>query len=184
MEHPDHLPRLDDSAYRGTAWVHWTMTMRDRASGWLDDRMHSQIRELLLHAMSRHYLHCAAYCMMPDHSHFLWMGLWEGSDQRLASRFLRKHWGTALAERGVRLQPQAYDHVLRETERSPHAFEDTVIYVFKNPERAKLVSDWKDWPYKGTILLGYPDLPLSGFGEFWPSFWKIHNRERTRLSGM
>jgi putative transposase len=74
MDYPDHLPRLDAPAYRGTAWVHWTMTMRDRSRGWLDVGMHSRVRELLLHAMARHHLHCAAYCLMPDHAHFLWMG--------------------------------------------------------------------------------------------------------------
>ena len=85
MDHPDHLPRLDPSSYRGTAWVHWTMTMHDRARGWLDDSMHRQVRELLLHTSSRYFLHCAGYCLMPDHAHFLWMGLWDGSDQLLVS---------------------------------------------------------------------------------------------------
>jgi REP element-mobilizing transposase RayT len=181
MELPDHLPRLDAPAYRGTAWVHWTMTMRDRSTGWLDDRMHGRVRELLLHTMTRHFLHCAAYCLMPDHAHFLWMGLWDGADQRLAASFFRKHWNAALSEHGVRLQPQAYDHVLRENERRPDAFEDTVIYIFRNPERAKLVDDWKKWPHAGPILPGYPDLPAASFGKFWPVFWKIHNRERTRF---
>ncbi len=157
------------------------MTMRDRARGWLDAQMHSEVRELLLHAMSRYHLQCAAYCLMSDHAHFLWMGLWEGSDQRLAAKFFRKHWNAALSERGVKLQHQAYDHVLREYERRPDAFEDTVIYVFKNPQRAGLLEEWEDWPFSGTIIPGYPDLPKSGFGEFWPQFWKIHNRERTRF---
>jgi putative transposase len=180
MEYPDHLPRLDAQAYRGTAWVHWTMTMRDRAQGWLNQRMHGRVRELLLHTMCSHHLHCAAYCLMPDHAHFLWMGVREASDQRLASRFFRKHWNMALADYDVRLQPQAYDHVLRETERRPDAFEDTVIYLFKNPERAELVRDWREWPYVGSILPGYPDVKSNGFSEFWPMFWKIHNLERTR----
>ena len=109
------------------------------------------------------------------------MGLWEGSDQRLASRFFRKQWNVLLAKKGVRLQPQAYDHVLRESEIHPHAFETTVIYIFENPERAQLVNDWKDWPFSGTILPGYPELPAAGLGAFWPMFWKIHNRERTRF---
>jgi putative transposase len=81
----------------------------------------------------------------------------------------------------VRLQPQAYDHVLRDNERRPDAFEDTVIYIFKNPERAGLVDDWRKWPYAGTILPGFPDLQSADFGGFWPMFWKIHNRERTRF---
>ena len=181
MKQPGHLPRLPAAEYRGTAWVHWTMTMRDRACGWLDERMHAQLRELLLHTMTRYFLQCPGYCLMPDHAHFLWMGLGEGSDQLRAARFFRKHWNASLAERGVRLQPQAYDHVLRENERRPDAFEDTVIYIFRNPERAGLVADRADWPYHGSIVPGYPDLPQGG--SFWPTFWKIHNRERTRYQG-
>ena len=183
MSRPDRLPRLEPSAYRGMAWVHWTMTMRDRSRGWLDEAMHRRIRELLLHTMARHFLHCPCYCLMPDHAHFLWMGLGDGSDQLLAARFFRKHWNAALQERNVCLQPQAYDHVLREHERRPDAFEETVIYVFRNPQRAGLVGDWTDWPFRGSILPGYPEIPQSGFRDFWPVFWKIHNRERTRHAG-
>ena len=183
MKRPSHLPRLEDAAYRGQAWVHWTMTIRDRATGWLDEEMHRFQRELLLHTLSRHHLHCAAYCLMPDHAHFLWMGLWEGSDQRKAARFFRRYWNAELMKRGVRLQPQAYDHVLRESERRPDAFEDTAIYVFKNPERAGLVDDWADWPFLGSLAPGYPDLTVDRIADFWPRFWTIHNRERTRFGG-
>jgi REP element-mobilizing transposase RayT len=183
MNRPGHLPRLDATAYRGTAWVHWTMTTRDRASGWLDERMHGQVRELLLHTMARYFLHCPGYCVMPDHGHFLWMGLGDLSDQRSAARFFRKHWNAALQQRGVCLQPQAYDHVLRENERRPDAFEDTVIYIFRNPQRAGLVEEWLDWPFRGSILPGYPEIPQTRFSEFWPVFWKIHNRERTKHGG-
>ncbi len=183
LKRPDHLPRLDPCAYRGQAWVHWTMTLRDRATGWLDDAMLANVRELLLHTLSRHHLHCAAWCLMPDHAHFLWMGLWEGSDQLRAVRFFRRHWNARLASHGVRLQPQAYDHVLRESERRPDAFEDTVLYIFHNPQRAGLVDDWRDWPFFGAMAPGFPDLPVVPVGEFWPRFWKIHNQERTRFSG-
>jgi putative transposase len=183
MEKPGHLPRLAPAEYQGTAWVHWTMTLHDRARGWLDAAMHAKVRELLLHTMARYFLHCPGYCLMPDHAHFLWMGTGAVSDQQRAVRFFRKHWNKVLAERGVRLQPQAYDHVLRGNERHPDAFEDTMIYLFKNPERAGLVDDWMDWPYRGSILPGYPELPQTSFGEFWPVFWKIHNRERTRHNG-
>jgi putative transposase len=183
VKKPGHLPRLEATCYQGVAWVHWTMTVRDRAKGWMDEEMHGFLRELLLHTMSRHHLHCAAYCLMPDHAHFLWMGLWEGSDQLKAARFFRRHWNARLAGRGVRLQPQAYDHVLLESERRPDAFEDTVIYIFKNPERAGLAQDWREWPFLGALTPGYPDLPVVPTGDFWPRFWTIHNRERSRFSG-
>ena len=157
--------------------------MHDRARGWLDDSMHTSVRELLLHTTSRYFLHCTAYVLMPDHAHFLWMGLGPVSDQRDAAKFFRRHWNARLAASGAKLQPQAYDHVLGGMERQRGAFENTVIYLFKNPERAGLVTDWKDWPYHGSVLPGYPVVPDTSLTEFWPAFWKIHNRETKRHEG-
>jgi len=176
-EPPDQLKRLPTAWYRGNAWVHWTMTIDQRQKGWLDESMHQQVRELLLHVTHRYDLICAGYCLMPDHAHFLWMGLDEGSDQLQACEFFRRAWNVCLKERGVRLQRQAYDHVLLENERDPQAFEDTVIYILKNALRAKLVSEWPDWPYLGAIAAGYPDFDPRRKEGWWARFWQIHNKE-------
>ena len=180
MENPGHLPRLRPEAYRGRAWIHWTMTVRDRGSGWLDEQMHAAFREFLLHTGCRYQLHCPAYCLMPDHAHVLWMGVDVKADQLLATRFFRRHWNGLLEPYGVKLQPQPHDRVLRDDERAPGSFEDTVLYIRKNPERAGLVVDWKDWRYGGAMVPGYPDLPLCPASEFWGKFWKIHHREVRR----
>src|SRR5688572_30819764 len=139
MPHPDHLPRLPPEAYRGRAWVHWTMGLHDRSTGWLDAPMHHTFRELLLHAGSRYLMHCPAYCLMPDHAHLLWMGISPDSDQLLATRFLRRHWNALLQLRGHRLQSQGHDRVLRHDECGPDSFEDTVLYIRHNPQRGGLV---------------------------------------------
>jgi len=62
-----HLPRLPDEYYRGQAYVHWTMTMRDRQTGWLIPIFYYKFRELLTHTMFRYGLTCPIYCCMPDH---------------------------------------------------------------------------------------------------------------------
>jgi hypothetical protein len=45
-----HLPRLSRQVYQGRAFVHWSMTVKDRRKGWLDDLFHARFREDLLHA--------------------------------------------------------------------------------------------------------------------------------------
>ena len=50
-----------------------------------------------------------------------------------------------LRRSGHASQKQPYDHVLDENERNPDAFEDTMIYIFNNPARAKFVEEWRDW---------------------------------------
>ena len=121
-EPPDELRRLESGWYRGAAWVHWTMAIEDRRKGWLDHTHHSAIRELLIHTCSRYLLLCPTYCLMPDHAHFLWMGLSPVSDQKNAVKFFRKAWNRLLESSGCRLQKQAFDHVLNETECNPSIF--------------------------------------------------------------
>lgn len=68
---PGHLPRLGDAAYRGKAVVHWTLTVRDRGTGWLDARFTTRFRWLLLHGCGRYAVACPVHCLMPDHVHLL-----------------------------------------------------------------------------------------------------------------
>ena len=123
-----HLPRLGPEYYRGFAVVLWTVTLERRATGWLDDRFHQYFRELLLHAASRQALFCPVYVLMPDHLHFVWMGMRVRSDQRLASRFLRKELSAEFARRSTKsgefaLQKQSHDRVLREQDRRRGAYQ-------------------------------------------------------------
>jgi putative transposase len=75
------------------------------------------------------------------------------------------------------LQPQAYDHVLREDERKQNAFAKVCFYILANPVRAELMKREDDWPFSGAIVPGYPD--LYPFQEvYWELFWKIYYRHR------
>ena len=103
--HPGRLPRLPREYYQGDAFVHWTLSIRDRATGWLTEKFHARFRELMLHAAAREGLFCPAYCLMPDHLHLVWMGLRLDSDQRNAMSFLRTYLEAALVGDDVRSRP-------------------------------------------------------------------------------
>jgi REP element-mobilizing transposase RayT len=176
------LPRLAPELYRGFAVVQWTVTLKNRATGWLDDPFHAHFRELLLHAAAREGLFCPIYVLMPDHLHLLWMGIRVNSDQRNAMRFLRKHLSIELAQRpakGVKfaLQKQSHDSVLRAQDRLRGAFEKSCFYLLDNPRRKNLVQHSRDWLYLGAVVPGQPFLhPL--VENFWEQFWKLYQRER------
>jgi putative transposase len=168
------LRRLSPDFYCGFAWVHWTMTIDDRATGWLTPAFHTEFRLLLLHTCARYSLLCPTYCLMPDHLHLLLLGVSPRSDQRLAIRFLRRHVDALLGEH--KLQHQPYEHVLRTEERERDDFENTAAYIRENPVRGKLVEQWTAWPYGGCMLPGYPELnPASD--TFWESFWRIYHAQ-------
>jgi len=66
-----YLPRLKREFYQADAVVFWTMPVALRQRGWLNERIHAAFRELTLHAAAREGLLCPAYCLMPDHVHFV-----------------------------------------------------------------------------------------------------------------
>lgn len=125
MSKRDHLRRLDPAFYPGTAVVHWSMTIRDRKTGWLDSRMYCHVRELLAHSQFLQDIACPIFCLMPDHFHLMWIGILDSSDQRLAMRHFRKRFNTSLSKIGFELQDQAYDNVLGEGKRQNDDLIDT-----------------------------------------------------------
>jgi putative transposase len=191
-----HLPRLDRPLYQAFAVAHWNMKVEPPIVGWLNEDVHRDFRELLLHACVRQRLLCPAYCLMPDHLHLIWMGLSLQSDQLIGTRFLRKHFNRLLAGQRLdsresaaaaapnppekadwKLQPQAYDHVLREEERKRHAFASVCFYILANPVRAGLAKREQDWRFSGAVVPGYPEL-YPFHGDFWEVFWKIYSKHR------
>jgi REP element-mobilizing transposase RayT len=149
------------------------MTVEARATGWLNDLLHARWREAMLQALVQHALLCPIYCLMPDHAHFVWLGGSPGSDQRRAVTEFRRTTNRLLAP--LSWQREAYDHVLRETERKRDAFATACWYILENPVRKNLVQDWKRYSYSGALVPGYPNLDPRR-ADFWEVFWKAYNR--------
>jgi putative transposase len=173
--HRGRLSRLDAGYYRGRAFVHWSMTIEHRATGWLSELHHAKIRELLCHALSRHHIICPAYCLMPEHGHFLWMGTSDGSDQKLAAALFREGWNAELRRSNNELQKQPFDHVLDEAERGRGAFTAVAHYILQNPVRAGLMGKWQDYRFLGALVPGYPSLNPRD-EDFWERFWRIYDK--------
>ena len=174
------LPRLPEAFYKGDAVVHWTMPVKNRDRGWLNQEFHCLFRELLAHTAVREHLVCPVYCLMPDHVHFIWMGLRLESDQRRAMAFLRTY--VRKTSCSPRFQHQAHDHVLKEQERRRRAFGTVCYYIAENPVRAGLVQTSNEWIYSGSMIPGYPRMHILEEG-FWPKFWKIYSQARMANAG-
>jgi len=167
-----HLHRLPPDSYSGTAIVHWTLTVQNRGTGWLNTRFTTRFRWLLLHACARYAVACPVHCLMPDHAHLLLHGFNAGSDQLRCLRFLRRHSNALLAETGHCWQRQAYDHVLQPEERDRYAFEKLVGYLRENPVRAGLVDQAEKWVHTGSVIPGYPELGL-WLPDYWERYWRV-----------
>ena len=170
----EHLRRLGPEAYRGDAVVHWSLTIRDRRTGWLTVPFYYRFRELLTHATFKYRLACPIYCCMPDHVHLLWMGLHETSDQKPAMKAFRKWVNASLKRIGYSLQDQPYDHVLTDDERKEDGFRTIWNYIARNPERAGLVpvDGYDRYGFTGCLLPGFPELRPFDDG-YWNDFDKV-----------
>lgn len=172
----DYLRRLPAEQYQGEAYVHWTMTIEDRKQGWLIPVFYYKLREILAHTTFRYGLCCPMFCLMPDHMHFLWVGILQGTDQRHACKYFRKQMNSILEKLGICFQKQPFDHVLTEKERERGAFEAIAEYIARNPERASLVRTdaFRTYPYTHCLVPGYPELnPWQS--DYWERFWRAYS---------
>ncbi len=182
-----YLRRLPPEAYRGQAYVHWTMAIGERRTGWLHEPFHAGLREVVTHTMFRYALCCPVYCLMPDHMHLLFVGILEGSDQRNAVKFLRRHVNElVLRPAGFEFQQQPHDHVLLEEERQRDGFEKVAAYIQNNPVRGGLCEVPEEYPYTGCVVPGYPAVSLSLWQEdywdrFWETYWRLVDEGVMRL---
>lgn len=171
-----YLKRLPPSNYRGLSYVHWSLTIKGRKSGWLTPLMLYKFRELLTHTMFRYALCCPIFVLMPDHLHLLWMGIVDDSDQLLAMKHFRTRLNRVLNVVGFELQKQAYDNVLKNDQRLESSIMQICEYIARNPERANLVKldGYTQYSYTGCIVPGYPELKLYS-DDFWPRFWRVYS---------
>lgn len=172
----DGLSRLDRAYYRGQAYVHWTITIQNRKTGWLVPIFYYKFRELLTHTTFRYSMSCPIFCLMPDHMHLLWIGIDDRTDQLNAMKFFRKQLAIPLSALGFELQHQPYDHVLQDNERLEVSVESLVEYIARNPERKQLipVDGFRDYKYTGNLIPGYPELTLWQ-SDYWPRFWRAYS---------
>ncbi len=167
-----HLPRLSAETYRGLVFVHWTMTIQDREAGWLDHSWFECVHEETMRLSVRYKVAIPAMIALPDHLHFLVAGTSTTSNQLLFVRALRRILNGSFPD-PIQLQKQAFDHVLRPSERGPQAFAALVHYITQNPVRQGLVEDAGDWPYVAAVVPGFDDLSPTqmDFSTRWWSWW-------------
>jgi putative transposase len=90
-----------------------------------------------------------AYCVMPDHLHFLTLGRSPTSDLlNFAKNFKQKTAYAYLQIPQARLwQKNYYDHILRSNEES----KQVAAYIWMNPVRAGICKNFQGYPFSGSF---------------------------------
>ncbi len=112
---------------------------------WLKDKVLAQLLydHIIAEALRSYRLDC--FTIMSNHVHLV---LCPKESVRLDEAMRRIKQPSAfqcnqiLERRGPFWQPGSYDHIIRAGE-----WERIILYILRNPIKAGLVKEWRDWPY-------------------------------------
>jgi putative transposase len=160
--------RLSRENYRGRRIYFVTVGTEKRTPFFTDQSTGRWVLGHLLEDAALRNFSLHAFCVMPDHVHFLSEGLSEDTDllkfvnlfkQRTAYEFRKRN--------GSRLwQMRFYDHILRPNE----AIEDAACYIWWNPVRKGLCSAPNLYPLSGSQTIDW--MKHSSGGTVWIPPWK------------
>jgi putative transposase len=125
------------------------------------------IIEVLRTEMLLHQFVVAAYCVMPDHLHFLALGTAANSNLLVFTKsFKQKRGYSYQQETGMRLwQKNYYDHILRASEKS----NEVAAYIWMNPVRKGLCKNFEEYAFSGSFTRPWKSSPYAGA---WTPPWK------------
>lgn len=105
--------------------------------------------EILKEAKKKYNCKNWVYIFMPDHLHTVNEGLSDSSNLWKMINLFKQKTGYWLAEnkKEIRWQKDFYDHIHRKEE----DLKKHITYILNNPVRKGLVSDWKEYPFKGSL---------------------------------
>ena len=127
-----------------------TIATKGRERIFCDERLASDFVALVKTLSLEHDVPLYAYCIMPDHAHFLL----SASENKGIVDFVAELKGrcTKIARqhgyRGTIWQRSFYDHFLRQDEDCRAVAE----YIIHNPVRKGIVEDWRDYSFAGSLI--------------------------------
>lgn len=159
--------RLDRNEYVGEKWFLVTMCCDHRKKIFITSDKVGWGTDFLGVESVRNQFVIEAFCVMPDHLHFLAFGIASTSNLLIfAKSFKQKTAYVYQKKHGAMLwQTNFYDHVVRSHE-SPSR---VAAYIWMNPVRKGLCRNFDEYPFSGSFTRPWRD-PLDA--EIWLPPWK------------
>lgn len=160
--------RLPAAAYLGIRAYFVTLCTAERRKVFNNVQSCRSLLNILRQESEQRHFSIPAYCLMPEHLHFLACGLHAESELLpfVKSFRIKSSRAYARAADGLLWQKKFYDHILR----SIVSLESVAWYIWLNPVRARLVASAKEFPYSGSFtnaeIFGTPPKGI------WKPKWK------------
>lgn len=147
--------RLSVEFYCGKIVVAFTVCITDRKPIFNKTGVFNTLSQILLQSLNRLKCDAYVYLFMPDHCHFLIQGNSDDSNLLSFMKDFKQQSGYWFYKNisDVSWQKDFYDHILRKNE----DINKQVSYILENPIRKGLVSNWKEYPFKGSTIYNFED---------------------------
>jgi putative transposase len=161
-------PRLPGFSYLGPNRYFLTICARTRSPVLSNREVGEFVVQQILLIASEQSFEVIAYCVMPDHVHFLIQGI--TADAHLirmmhAWKQATGHWWKQRGHPRPLWQRGYHDRILREDDPT----EGVVQYIVSNPLRAGLVRDVRDYPMLGSGAYDLDALMAAAWD--WKPWW-------------
>jgi putative transposase len=160
--------RLEPFTYRAKGIYFLTICCHKRHSVFAKPSVGAWLVRWLTRCAARHAYEVHAYCVMPDHVHFIAEGTRETCHlARFISEFKQRTGFPYQQKLGLRLwQARYHDHVLR----SSADLEAVAWYIWTNPIRKGLCSVPQDYPLSGSLTFDWKQRCAPA--KMWSPPWK------------
>ncbi len=151
--------RLPAHEYIGKKWFFVTICCHNRAPLFADGSCAGWLLEVLRTESTLFGFVIDAYCAMPDHLHFLALGITPTSDLlKFVQSFKQKTAFRYSPSSGIILwQNNFYDHILRSNEGPARV----AAYIWLNPVRKGFCKEFQEYPFSGSFSrTGFADSPF------------------------
>lgn len=141
--------RLPLNYYSGRVRVSFTLCIEEKKVLFKDETAVNEFLEILREAMNKYGCKNLVYIFMPDHLHLILERASEKANLWKTVVLFKQKTGFWLSKNGngIRWQKDFYDHIHRKDD----DLKKQINYILDNPVRERLVSNWKDYPFKGSL---------------------------------
>lgn len=156
--------RLDPKLYTGLVCATFTLCIKNNTYIFTEENIVNIFVRFLNKTIEKYKIKNWVYVFMPNHLHIILEGQTENSDllkcislfKQLTGYWLSRTQAKACGyqNQNVEWQKDFYDHI--------HRKDDDLIkhikYILDNPVRRRLVENWLDYPFKGSLNYKLEDI--------------------------
>ncbi|HQY19475.1 MAG TPA: transposase [Ignavibacteria bacterium] len=151
--------RLEKEFYIGVKTVSFTACIKKEEKVFTNNFIFSIFRDKLIESIKKYGCEALIYLFMPDHLHLILKGKNNDSNVIKAIDLFKQKTGYWFSQNMLysKWQKDYYDHILRDNE----DLRSHIYYILNNPVRAGIVSNWKDYEFKGSTVFDFDKWDLN-----------------------